>query len=129
MKIQPKVELKGIVIELTLEEAEKIARSPKTGADRLQQEIATIVNLNSMPDALLEPPGPHTRIDGTHPASEDKIEKDREKPERIPCEFCGRSYQRRGMKIHLRTCDAAAKAESEARQDLSRAPDPPELGT
>jgi hypothetical protein len=120
MKIQPMLELKGIRIELTVEEAEQIARSPVSGAERIQKEVAIVIDLHhsgEQAEIIPAAPGPHIRLDGTHPAKEAKQIEDKkkitaqEKSPRIECEFCGGLFHKRGMLLHQRTCEAKDKVE------------------
>lgn len=128
MKIQPILELKGIRIELTLAEAEKIVRRPATGGEQIQKEIKLLVDLHHSKDNagdIIPAADPHTRIDGSKPSREAKKlaqkKPERPKPEREACDFCGGFYRKgRGITMHQLSCEAKAKIESESRSREER---------
>ena len=135
MKIQPILELKGIRIELSLEEAEKIARAPKDGAERIQNEVKLLIDLHhSDQDGAIIPsvqPGPHKRLDGSRPTQDPKTKRKLAPSPRVECEYCGGLYAKRGLVMHQRTCEAKFKVEdrrtvdSQADQDFDPSPASP----
>lgn len=124
MKIQPMLKLAGIRIELSMPEAEKIAGDPASGGNRIQKEIATLVELHQSGDGgqLLPSsgPDPHQRLDGSHPSKEKKSKRKPYEPSpRVACEYCGGLYAQRGMTMHLRRCEARLKVEERERDQVS----------
>jgi hypothetical protein len=129
LKIQPILELKGIRIELSLKEAEAIARQPVAGADRVQKEVKILVEAHHSTEQVGLIPtadGPHKRLDGSHPMQDKKITakkspKAKKDSPRIACEYCGGRYAAKiGMSIHLHKCEAKEKVEARAADDAAR---------